>query len=136
MRDFFWIWPATVLLRKTMPDSIIPTTHTTILLFTPDMKIYTDSRVSDFLRKMKPEQSVGFLNSWNQSRNKRQRIYISYDSTNKNCQAGDIDLVEYGKAKVDEGLPVFNYSVACDASNREPHFFMKCIREVSMMFPS
>ena len=34
-------------------------------LFTPDMKIYTDSKVSDFFQKLKPEQSVGFLNSWN-----------------------------------------------------------------------
>lgn len=92
-------------------------------LFTPDMKIYTDSKVSDFLHGLKPEQSVGFLNSWNKSKNKRQKIYLSYDSTNKNCQAGDIDLVEYGNAKVDAGLPIFNYSVACDSANREPLFY-------------
>ena len=92
-------------------------------LFTPDMKIYTDSKVSDFFRKLKPEQSVGFLNSWNKLKNKRQKIYLSYDSTNKNCQAGDIDLLEYGNAKKDAGLPVFNYSVACDCANREPLFY-------------
>ena len=92
-------------------------------LFTPDMKIYTDSKVSDFLHGLKPEQSVGFLNRWNKSKNKRQKIYLSYDSTNKNCQAGDIDLVEYGNAKVDAGLPIFNYSVACDSANREPLFY-------------
>ena len=92
-------------------------------LFTADMKIYTDSKVSDFLHGLKPEQSVGFLNSWNKSKNKRQKIYLSYDSTNKNCQAGDIDLVEYGNAKVDAGLPIFNYSVACDSANREPLFY-------------
>lgn len=92
-------------------------------LFTPDMKIYTDLKVSDFLHGLKPEQSVGFLNSWNRSKNKRQKIYLSYDSTNKNCQAGDIDLVEYGNAKVDAGLPIFNYSVACDSANREPLFY-------------
>lgn len=92
-------------------------------LFTPDMKIYTDSKVSDFLHGLKPEQSVGFLNSWNRSKNKRQKIYLSYDSTNKNCQAGDINLVEYGNAKVDAGLPIFNYSVACDSANREPLFY-------------
>ena len=92
-------------------------------LFTADMKIYTDSKVSDFLRGLKSELSVGFLNSWNSSRNKHQKIYISYDSTNKNCQAGDIDLVEYGNAKTDESLPIFNYSVACDAANREPLFY-------------
>ncbi|MFR7390421.1 MAG: hypothetical protein ACLUTU_16735 [Blautia faecis] len=38
-----------------------------------------------FFQKLKPEQSVGFLNSWNKSKNKRQKIYLSYDSTNKNC---------------------------------------------------
>ena len=92
-------------------------------LFTPDMKIYTDSKVSDFFRKLKPEQSVGFLNSWNKSKNKRQKIYLSYDSTNKNCQAGDIDLLEYGNAKTDASLPIFNYSVACDSANREPLFY-------------
>ena len=92
-------------------------------LFTPDMKIYTDSKVSDFLHGLKPEQSVGFLNSWNRSKNKRQKIYLSYDSTNKKCQAGDIDLLEYGNAKVNAGLPIFNYSVACDSANREPLFY-------------
>ena len=30
-----------------------------------------------------------------------EKIYISYDSTNKNCQAGDFALVEYGKPKTD-----------------------------------
>lgn len=92
-------------------------------LFTPDMKIYTDSKVSDFLHGLKPEQSVGFLNSWNKSKNKRQKMYLSYDSTNKNCQVGDIDLVEYGNAKADAGLPIFNYSVACDSANRTPLFY-------------
>ena len=33
-------------------------------LFTPDMKIYTDSKVSDFLHGLKPEQSVGFLKDY------------------------------------------------------------------------
>ena len=92
-------------------------------LFIPDMKLYTDSKVSDFFRKLRPEQSVGFLNSWNKSKNKRQKIYLSYDSTNKNCQAGDIDLLEYGNAKTDASLPIFNYSVACDSANKEPLFY-------------
>ena len=49
-------------------------------LFTPGMRAYTDSKVSDFLQALKPEQILGFLNSWNSPRSKRQRIYISYDS--------------------------------------------------------
>lgn len=36
---------------------------------------------------------------------------------------GDIDLVEYGNAKADAGLPIFNYSVACDSANRTPLFY-------------
>lgn len=92
-------------------------------LFTPEMRMYTDSKVSDLLQDMKPETIVGFLNLWNSSRNKKQRVYLSYDSTNKNSEAGDIDLVEYGKPKVDEGQPVFNYTIACDVSNKEPLFY-------------
>ncbi len=51
------------------------------------------------------------------------RIYISYDSTNKNSAAGDIDIVEFGKAKDDKGLPVFNLSIAMDRTNRVPLFY-------------
>ena len=92
-------------------------------LFTPEMKMYSDAKVGNLFKSLRPEQTVGFLNSWNKGRNKRQRIYISYDSTNKNCQAGDIDLVEYGKPKTNVGLPIFNYSVAFDTENKEPLFY-------------
>lgn len=54
-----------------------------------------------FLRSIKESQRQDFLDQWNADRCKRERIYISYDSTNKNCQAGDIDIVEFGAAKVD-----------------------------------
>lgn len=92
-------------------------------LFTQGMRIYSDSKVSDFLSSITDNQSVGFLNSWNESRNHREKIYFSYDSTNKNCQAGDVEMVEYGKAKVDCGLPIFNYAIAYDTKNREPLFY-------------
>jgi len=92
-------------------------------LFTQGMRIYSDSKVSDFLSSITDNQSVGFLNSWNESRNHREKIYFSYDSTNKNCQAGDIEMVEYGRAKVDNGLPIFNYAIAYDIKNREPLFY-------------
>jgi transposase len=92
-------------------------------LFTQKMRIYSDSKVSDFLGSMTGEQSVGFLNDWNEKRNHREKIYFSYDSTNKNCQAGNIEMVEYGKAKVDSGLPIFNYALAYDTTNREPLFY-------------
>ncbi len=92
-------------------------------LFTQDMRIYSDSKVSDFFRNITDDQSVGFLNSWNESKDHREKIYISYDSTNKNCQAGDIEMLEYGNAKVDQGSPIFNYSIVYDTRNKEPLFY-------------
>ena len=92
-------------------------------LFTEDMHIYSDSKVSDFLSSVTVEQSVGFLNDWNSGCDHRQKIYISYDSTNKNCRAGDLELVEYGNAKVDTGDPIFNYAIGYDTKNAKPLFY-------------
>ena len=92
-------------------------------LFTPDYRIYSDSTVSKFIGQISVEDSVEFQNEWNSIKKKQDKIYISYDSTNKNCQAGDIEIVEFGHAKEEKGLPVFNYSIAYDYSNREPLFY-------------
>lgn len=92
-------------------------------LFSEGMRIYSDSKVSRFLKSVTREQIIGFLNDWNKKRDRKQCIYISYDSTNKNCQAGDIDLIEYGKAKDEKGLPVFNLALAFDKTNRVPLFY-------------
>ena len=105
-------------------------------LFTNRMRIYSDSKVSDLLQSMTDDQSVGFLNEWNAKRDHREKIYISYDSTNKNCQAGDLEIVEFGHAKVDVGLPIFNYAIAYDTNNREPLFYEKypgSINDVSQL---
>ena len=92
-------------------------------LFTEDMKIYSDSKVSSFINGIKKEQCVEFLNRWNESVTHKNRIYISYDSTNKNCQAGDIDLAEFGHAKDDKSKPIINYSVGYDRTNRIPLWY-------------
>lgn len=92
-------------------------------LFTQKMHIYSDSRISDFLASLTDDQRIGFVNEWNAARDHREKIYITYDSTNKNCQAGDIEFVEFGHPKDDKGLPVFNYSIAYDTDNREPLFY-------------
>lgn len=92
-------------------------------LFSEKMKIYSDSKVSRLLNSITKDQCIGFLDDWNEHRNHKEMVYISYDSTNKNCQAGDIDLVEFGKAKDDKGLPVFNLSIAMDKTNRVPLFY-------------
>jgi transposase len=92
-------------------------------LFTQDMRIYSDSKVSEFLSTMPEWCSVNFLDRWNEKRDHREKIYISYDSTNKDCQAGDIEMLEYGHSKSGKGLPVFNFSVAYDKTNRVPLFY-------------
>lgn len=94
-------------------------------LFAPNMKIYSDSTISDFFRSVNEDQRQAFLDQWNEERNHRERIYISYDSTNKNCEAGNICMVEYGAAKVDMGQPIFNYAVGYDVNNREPLMYEK-----------
>ena len=92
-------------------------------LFSEDMHIYSDSKVSRLLNALTRQHSIAFLEAWNKNRDHKQRIYLSYDSTNKNCQAGDIDIVEFGKAKDSKGLPIFNLSLAFDKTNRVPLFY-------------
>jgi len=92
-------------------------------LLTEDMHIYSDSKVSHFLAHVTDDQCVGFLNSWNEKRDHREKIYISYDSTNKSCQAGDIEMAEIGRKSEVTGLPMFNYAIAYDTNNREPLFY-------------
>ena len=92
-------------------------------LFSEKMTIYSDIKVCRLLKSMTKDQCIGFLDDWNKNRDHKSRIYISYDSTNKNSEAGDIDIVEFGKAKDDKGLPVFNLSIAMDKTNRVPLFY-------------
>lgn len=92
-------------------------------LFTDRMKIYSDSKVSAFINSITGDQSRAFLDEWNEKQDHSQKIYISYDSTNKNCQAGDIDFAEYGHPKEDTGAPVINYSVAYDRNNAKPLYY-------------
>ena len=53
-------------------------------LFTADMRIASDSAISRFFSGVTDAQIAGFLNDWNAERDHSSRIYISYDSTNKN----------------------------------------------------
>lgn len=92
-------------------------------LFTDEMKIFSDSKVSSFLRGISRDDSIQFLNDWNGSRDHREKIYISYDSTNKHCQAGDIEPAEFGHEKDIQKKPIFNYSIAYDRNNRLPLFY-------------
>ncbi|MEA1975007.1 MAG: hypothetical protein U9N10_05555 [Bacillota bacterium] len=90
---------------------------------TKGMHIFTDSKVSDFINSITIDQSVEFLNKWNENRNLEEKIYISYDSTNKSCQAGDAYLAEFGHSKNGSVKPQINYAIAYDVHNREPLFY-------------
>ncbi len=92
-------------------------------LFTQGMKLYSDSKVSSFINSITRDQSIAFQNEWNSRRDHREKIYISYDSTNKNCLAGDLECVEIGHPKDDNGKPVLNYSIAYDHNNSEPLYY-------------
>lgn len=92
-------------------------------LFTGGMRIYSDSKVSEFLQDMDEEASIRFQNDWNAERDRNERIYISYDSTSKHCEAGDLRIVETGHSKEHEETSIFNYAIAYDAANREPLFY-------------
>lgn len=92
-------------------------------LFSKDMHIASDSMVSELFADITQDQIFGFLDDWNEKRDHQSRIYISYDSTNKNTQAGDIEFAEFGKPKVDIGCEIFNVGVAFDKTNKEPLFY-------------
>ena len=92
-------------------------------LFTTGMKVYSDSKISRFLRDISRDDSIRFQNEWNAGRDHREKIYISYDSTNKHCQAGDVEIAEYGHEKDVQKKPIFNYSIAYDKNNRLPLFY-------------
>ena len=57
-------------------------------LFTEGMSVKSDSSVSRLLSRMGRDQITAFLDAWNARQDHRHRIYISYDSTNKNSHQG------------------------------------------------
>ncbi|MGM9787559.1 MAG: transposase [Candidatus Cryptobacteroides sp.] len=92
-------------------------------LFSDGMGIASDEKICRFLKSVTPDMRAGFLYDWNSGRNGGRRIYISYDSTNKNCQAGDIDFAEFGKPKTDNGKEIVNLSIAYDETNSVPLYY-------------
>ena len=103
-------------------------------LFTEKMRIYSDSKVSEFLQQMDTEAGTAFQNEWNKDRNHRDKIYISYDSTSKHCEAGDLRIVEKGHSKENEETNIFNYAIAYDTKNKEPLFYELypgCINDIA-----
>jgi len=94
-------------------------------LFTPDMRIYGDTKVGSLFKEgIDRDDVIAFTEWWNESRDHRRRIYISYDSTNKISQAGDVELLEGGHAKDGpDGSPIVNIAMATDVSEGMPLFY-------------
>lgn len=92
-------------------------------LHTKDMRIVSDSTISRFFSSVDRDQITAFLDAWNNKRGHSEPIFISYDSTNKNCQAGDLDFVEFGHAKDGGKLPIVNVAIIYDKTNQVPLFY-------------
>jgi hypothetical protein len=92
-------------------------------LFTDNMHRYSDSTISNLFGSITDEQIQGFLNDWNDDRDHDQKVKISYDSTNKHCQSGDIEMAEPGHAKDSVKGPIFNYAIGYDVDNKLPLFY-------------
>ncbi len=63
-----------------------------------------------------------FLKKWVENVGKGS-IYISYDSTNMNCEANGVDIAEYGAAKDYETKKQINISYVFDQKNGIPLFY-------------
>lgn len=92
-------------------------------LHTKDMRIVSDSTISRFFSSVDRDQITAFLDAWNNKRGRSEPSFISYDSTNKNCQAGDLDFVEFGHAKDGGNLPIVNVAIIYDKTNQVPLFY-------------
>ena len=91
-------------------------------LHTEGMRIYSDTTYSRILAQHPEDDTLAFLEAWNNLQDHSQRIYVSYDSSNK-ASAGDIDLVAFGCAKIDTGSPIYNYSLVFNQTNQVPLFY-------------
>lgn len=105
-------------------------------LFSDRMRVYSDSTISRRFEAIEEDVSVAFLDEWNKLQDHNNRIYIAYDSTNKNCQAGEIDMADFGNAKDDKSKMIINYAVAHDLTNQRPllyEYYPGCINDVSQL---
>lgn len=95
-------------------------------LFTPKGHIYSDSSIGRFLNEdVTRDTVIGFTEWWNKARgNRRNPVYISYDSTNFISSAVQPAVIEPGHAKDgSDGDPVINVAVGFDVKNGTPLFY-------------
>ena len=86
-------------------------------------RIRDDTMISRLLKTIGEEETGLFMTAWNEMQKKDDFIYIGYDSTNFNTYAQGIEFSDYGKAKLDEGLPQINLSYSVRQDDSCPLFY-------------
>ena len=83
---------------------------------------FTDNTIGRLLDQIKVKDIDLFIRAWVKM-NVQEGVYISYDSTNMNCTAGNLELAEYGHAKDNPELPQINLSLAYNQKDNKPLFY-------------
>ena len=87
-------------------------------------KAFDDTVISRlFSQGIKSADIEAFLKDWNSAHTHKEKIYLSYDSTNINTKAEGIDYAEFGHAKDDKTEPQVNLSYAIDHDDATPLFY-------------
>lgn len=82
-------------------------------------KNFSDNTIGKLFDEVNVKDIDLFIKSWVIT-HAHDDIYISYDSTNMNSSAGDLELVEYGHAKDDKDLPQINVSLGYNQTDNIP----------------
>lgn len=85
-------------------------------------KNFTDSTIGRVLNSLSVTQIDLFIKSW-VAMQKKDNIYIAYDSSNMNTVAGSLTLAEYGHAKDNPDLPQINLSIGYNQTDDVPLFY-------------
>jgi transposase len=83
---------------------------------------FTDSTIGRLFDNMNIKDMDLFIRAWAKMHADKD-IYISYDSTNMNCVAGNLELAEYGHAKDNPDLPQVNMSLGYNQTGNKPLFY-------------
>lgn len=83
---------------------------------------FTDSTIGRLFDNMNIKDMDLFIRAWVKMHADKD-IYISYDSTNMNCVAGNLELAEYGHAKDNPDLPQVNMSLGYNQTGNKPLFY-------------
>ena len=86
----------------------------------------SDETLGRLFGKIDESRINTFMKKWNEhiiqehDKTDNGKVYISVDGTNTSSQAGEIELVEYGASKVDDGNPIINMMLAVDMASSLP----------------